>query len=56
MFRQLWRREQWPMAEMGFADWERLTAVAFGEATAVDLPHGVSARCQEIVLQVSRER
>jgi tRNA(Ile)-lysidine synthase len=56
MFRQLWRREQWPTAEMGFADWKRLTAVAFGEATAVDLPHGVSARCQEIVLQVSRER
>jgi hypothetical protein len=42
------------MGDMGYEHWERLTAVARGEATAVDLPHGVSARCREIVVQLVR--
>jgi tRNA(Ile)-lysidine synthase len=54
MFRLLWRRERWPTGEMGFEDWQRLTAVALGEAAAVDLPHGVTARCRENVVQLSR--
>jgi tRNA(Ile)-lysidine synthase len=54
LFRAVWRREGWPMGDMGYEHWERLTAVARGEATAVDLPHGVSSRCREIVVQLVR--
>jgi tRNA(Ile)-lysidine synthase len=54
LFRVVWRREHWPMGEMGYADWERLAAVALGEATAVNLPCGISARCREFVVQITR--
>jgi tRNA(Ile)-lysidine synthase len=56
MFRAVWRREHWPMREMGYEDWERLTAVALGEATAVDLPQGISARSRDLVVQITRDR
>jgi tRNA(Ile)-lysidine synthase len=56
MFRMVWRREGWPTSEMGFDDWERLTATALSETAAVDLPHGVTARCREFVVQIQRSR
>jgi tRNA(Ile)-lysidine synthase len=56
MFRAVWRRERWPMGEMGYEDWERLTTVALGGATAVDLPQGISARCRDLVVQITRDR
>jgi len=56
MFRLVWRREGWPTGEMGFEDWERLTAVALGEATAVNLPQGISARGRDLVVQLMRDR
>src|SRR4029077_1114913 len=31
MFRLAWEREGWPLAQMGFAEWDRLAAVALGE-------------------------
>jgi tRNA(Ile)-lysidine synthase len=53
-FRQVWERESWPLGEMGFDHWERLVAVAFGGAEAVDLPGGVRARGRGRVVQVGR--
>ncbi len=52
--RMAWLRENWPQGEMGFADWDRLAAVALGEVPAVDLPGGVTARGQGRVVQVGR--
>jgi tRNA(Ile)-lysidine synthase len=50
--RLAWEREGWPLGAMGFAEWERLAAVACGETPASDLPGGVHARCREGVLQL----
>jgi tRNA(Ile)-lysidine synthase len=50
--RLAWEREGWPLGAMGFADWERLAAVACGETPASDLPGGIGARCREGVLQL----
>jgi tRNA(Ile)-lysidine synthase len=50
--RLAWEREGWPLGAMGFAEWERLAAVACGEKPASDLPGGVHARCREGVLQL----
>jgi tRNA(Ile)-lysidine synthase len=52
VFRRAWTREGWPQGEMGFADWDRLAAVALGEIAAVDLPGGIAARSQARVVQV----
>jgi tRNA(Ile)-lysidine synthase len=53
-FRLAWEREGWPMGEMGFDAWERVAAVALGEAAAADLPGGVRVRCRGRVVQVGR--
>jgi tRNA(Ile)-lysidine synthase len=50
--RLAWEREGWPLGEMGFGDWDRVAAVALGEAAAADLPGGVRARCRERVVQL----
>ncbi len=50
--RLAWRREGWPVGEMGFDAWERLAAVALGETAAVDLPGGVRARARGGVLRM----
>jgi hypothetical protein len=41
---------------MGHEDWERVTAVALGELTAIDLPGGVCARGRDRVLQLEHSR
>jgi tRNA(Ile)-lysidine synthase len=54
VFRQVWLREGWPLGEMGFAEWDRLAALARQEAGATDLPGGIRARRRGEVVQVSR--
>jgi tRNA(Ile)-lysidine synthase len=51
-FRLAWSREGWPMGRMGYAEWERLAAVASGEAAAAEFPGGVRARGTDRVVQV----
>jgi tRNA(Ile)-lysidine synthase len=51
-FRLAWSRQGWPEQLMGFAEWDRLAAVAIGELIAVDLPGGFRARARERVVQV----
>jgi tRNA(Ile)-lysidine synthase len=51
-FRLVWAREGWPLDGMGFADWERLAGLVFGEARAVDLPGGVRGRALPNVVQL----
>jgi tRNA(Ile)-lysidine synthase len=53
-FRLLWRRENWPTNEMDYAAWDRLAALVFGEANAVDLPDGIRARRRDRVVQIHR--
>jgi tRNA(Ile)-lysidine synthase len=50
--RLAWEREGWPLGAMGFAEWERLAAVACGATPASDLPGGIHARCRDGVLQL----
>lgn len=50
--RLLWQREGWPVDAMGFEHWQRLADVARGDAAAVDLPGGISARRREQVVQI----
>jgi tRNA(Ile)-lysidine synthase len=54
LFRLLWRREGWPRGDMGFDAWQRLAAVAAGEAGAADLPGGVRVLRRGSVVQVGR--
>lgn len=54
VFRLVWRREGWPMGEMGRRQWRRVAAVACGEVTAVDLPGRVRARRRGTVVQLRR--
>ncbi len=54
-FRLLWAREDWPLGEMGYREWERLADLAASHAAALDLPGGVRARRRERVIQVGRE-
>lgn len=42
--RRVWRREGWPMGEMGYGQWRRLEGLARAETGAQDLPGGVRAR------------
>jgi tRNA(Ile)-lysidine synthase len=52
VFRLLWEREGWPQSRMGFHSWDRLAAVARGEAGGVDLPGGLRVLGRERVVQV----
>jgi len=54
-FRLLWRREGWPMDAMDYAAWDRLAALVFEDATAVDLPGGIRARRRERIVQIWRQ-
>jgi tRNA(Ile)-lysidine synthase len=54
VFRQVWTREGWPLAAMGFREWDRLAAVTCGETPAVDLPGGVRVRRRQHVVQIGR--
>jgi tRNA(Ile)-lysidine synthase len=50
--RLVWDREGWPLGEMSRAHWNRLLALAAGEARALELPGGVRAWCRERVVQL----
>jgi len=52
LLRLLWRREGWPLVEMGYPEWEQAAAVALGEAPTVDLPGHVRLRRRGGVIQV----
>src|SRR5262249_24281761 len=52
MFRLIWRREGWPMQEMGFRAWMRVARVAAGEMPAADLPGPIRIRHRARVVQV----
>jgi tRNA(Ile)-lysidine synthase len=54
VFRQVWQREGWPLGEMGFAEWDRLAALAHQEIVATDLPGRIRARRRGKVVQLSR--
>jgi tRNA(Ile)-lysidine synthase len=52
--RLVWEREGWPLADMDFAAWERLTDLASGNGVAsLDLPGPVRACRRERVVQLS---
>jgi tRNA(Ile)-lysidine synthase len=48
--RLVWQREGWGMGEMNFAHWHRIAALVDAQAGAHDLPGGVRARRQGLVL------
>jgi tRNA(Ile)-lysidine synthase len=50
--RLAWEREGWPLGAMGFAEWERLAAVALGEKPADELPGRIRVRCRSRVVQI----
>jgi len=54
LLRVLWVREKWPLADMGFREWERAASVVFGEITAVDLPGRIRVRRRGTTILVSR--
>lgn len=53
-FRLAWIREGWPLASMGFREWDRLAAVTRGEMPAVDLPGGIRACRRRQVVQIGQ--
>jgi tRNA(Ile)-lysidine synthase len=52
VLRLVWDRERWPMGNMGFRDWVRLTEVGEGARPAVDLPGGIRARRRGAVVLI----
>jgi tRNA(Ile)-lysidine synthase len=52
VFRLAWARENWRLGGMGFREWDRLAALVFGEARAVDLPGGIRAERGERVVRI----
>jgi len=56
VFRLVWKRENWPMAEMTFDDWARLARLARLETGADDFPGGIHARRAGRVVQLTLAR
>lgn len=52
--RLIWRREGWPLGDMGFDDWDRAAALASGASAGSDFPGGVRMRPAGQVLQIER--
>ena len=52
MWQLVWRRENWPRGEMGFAEWDRLAGLCLGESTAHDFPCDIHARHAGRVVRV----
>jgi tRNA(Ile)-lysidine synthase len=52
LFRTIWEREGWPQRGMHHEHWQRLAALARGEAPSLHLPGGIEARAREWVVQV----
>jgi tRNA(Ile)-lysidine synthase len=51
-FRLAWEREGWSQGRMGFADWELLAGLVFGQVRAVSLPDRVQGRQLDRVVQL----
>jgi hypothetical protein len=56
MFRQVWRREGWPVGRMSFDHWDRLAALSHVNAAALELPGSIRARLRDRVLTLERSR
>ena len=52
VIREIWLREGWPRAEMGYREWDRLAGLACGEPPSLDLPGGIKARRRQHVVQL----
>ena len=52
MFRRVWKREGWPMADMDFEHWHRLAQIASGAGSACDFPGGIHGRRAGKVVQI----
>jgi tRNA(Ile)-lysidine synthase len=52
MFRAVWEREGWPMADMDFERWNRLAEITAGSLPAFDFPGRIHARRVGRVLQI----
>jgi tRNA(Ile)-lysidine synthase len=50
-----WRRQDWPLQMMGFAEWARLERMVWRAHAAENLPGSIVARKQGSVLRLSRE-
>lgn len=54
MFRLIWQREGWPMADMDYERWRRLVAIAVGAHAACDFPGAIHVRRAGNVVQIQR--
>ncbi len=52
MFRRVWQREGWPMADMDFDAWNRLAEIVAGASSACDFPGGIHVKRIGKVVQV----
>jgi tRNA(Ile)-lysidine synthase len=50
--RLVWRREGWPLADLGFEAWERAAGVVLGQTQTLDLPGDVRLRRFRDVVQI----
>ncbi len=51
----IWKRQGWPLGEMGFAEWDRLAALALADAAqAIELPGRVRAQKKGASLGLTR--
>lgn len=54
LFRRLWQREGWPVADMGHRHWQQLARIATGAEPAADFPGGVRVRRVGTVVQIRK--
>jgi tRNA(Ile)-lysidine synthase len=52
MFRLVWPREGWPMGDMDFLRWNRMTEIVFGTRSAWDFPGKIHMRRVGSVVQI----
>lgn len=52
MFRALWHRQGWPVADMDRLHWQRLSQIALSGAPACDFPGGIHVRRVGKILQI----
>jgi tRNA(Ile)-lysidine synthase len=55
LFASLWRQQRWPLGDMGYAEWERLTNLSLHhESQTIDLPGPVRAQKKGAQLTLTR--